>query len=70
MLGRSNTDYNYIVQPSTAVADQNGYDIYPIHIGTNVPPRDYVVMTVPLDADGRSIEELKRYHNVTITAGS
>lgn len=68
MLAWPHTDTNYIVEPSTAVADQNGYFIYPIHIGTNVPPRDYGVMTVPLDANGRFIEELKRFHNVIISA--
>lgn len=67
MLGWPNTDYNYIVEPATAVADQNGYFIYPVAIGTNVPPRDYVVMTVPLDVDADTRETLKRYHNLIIT---
>jgi hypothetical protein len=67
MLGWPYTDYNYIVEPATAVADQNGYFIYPVAIGTNVPPRDYVVMTVPQSADGRFIESQKRYHNLIIT---
>ncbi|WP_090585707.1 hypothetical protein [Arthrobacter subterraneus] len=68
MLGWPYTDYNYIEEPATAVADQNGYFIYPIVIGTNVPPRDYVVMTKPRGADGRFDESQKRYHNLIITA--
>lgn len=68
MLGWPQSDYNYILEPATAVADQNGYFIYPVAIGSNVPPRDYVVMTVPLDVDAEVRETLKRYHNVIITA--
>ncbi|GAB3555005.1 hypothetical protein GCM10027404_30560 [Arthrobacter tumbae] len=67
-LGWPNTDSNYIVEPATAVADQNGYFIYPVLIGTNVPPRDYVVMTVPLDVGFEAREAGKRYHNLIITA--
>lgn len=68
MLGWPNTDYNYILEPATAVADQNGYFIYPVNIGSNVPPRDYVVMTVPLDVDADARETLKRYYNIVVTA--
>lgn len=65
VLGWPNSDYNYITQP-TGFADQNGAFSFPIVIGTNVPPRDYVVMTVPLVADPDVRETLKRYTNVTI----
>jgi hypothetical protein len=68
MLGWPHTDYNYILEPATAVADQNGYFIYPVVIGANVPPRDYVVMTAPQDVDAEVRETLKRFHNVIITA--
>ncbi len=67
MLAWPHTDTNYIPEPATAVADQNGYFIYPVTIGTNVPPRDYGVMTMPLDVDAPVRETLKRFHNVIIT---
>lgn len=69
MLGWPNTDTNYILEPATAVADQNGYFIYQVVIGTNVPPRNYVVVLSPRNVESDVRETSRRYHNLVITAG-
>lgn len=67
MLGWPNTDYNYVTQP-TAFTGPDGSFTFPINIGTDVPPRDYVVMTVPMVSDPEAREALKRYSEVTVTS--
>lgn len=67
MLGWPNTDYNYVSQP-TVFAGPDGSFTFPITIGSDVPPRDYVVMTVPMVSDPEAREALKRYIDVTVTS--
>lgn len=68
LLAWPQTGTNYIHEPAIAVADKDGHISFPISISTAIPARDYVVMTMSLDADMTVREAGKRFHNVTFTA--
>ncbi|WP_323959365.1 hypothetical protein GC088_12635 [Arthrobacter sp. JZ12] len=67
MLGKPQTDYNYIQGSPIAVADQNGLISFPISVSTELPVGDYVVMIVPVNTHETVEDANKKWYNITLT---